>query len=148
MLKSGDPFDEPLIDHDHSVDPLDLLVLAECSRLGREVVIKEPQLAILSWFMATLVDTSPVYTTRAVGSVREADGNHFPSPGWTCKMDSTAGVMAVADGELCVRKVGGLRVADASVVAKDPADTPRFPLRCSKLLKGFKISSVGGVGDI
>ena len=66
MLKSG--------------DLLDLLVLAESSRLGCEVVIKEPQLSILSRFMATPVDTSPVYTTRAVDSVREADGNYFPSP--------------------------------------------------------------------
>jgi hypothetical protein len=40
MLKSGDPFDEPLTDHNHSVDPLDILVLAESSRLGPEVVIK------------------------------------------------------------------------------------------------------------
>lgn len=41
MLKSGDPFEEPLMDHDYS---LDLLVLVESSRVGREVVIKEPQL--------------------------------------------------------------------------------------------------------
>jgi hypothetical protein len=44
MLKSGDPFEEPLMDHDYSLDPLDLLVLVESSRVGREVVIKEPQL--------------------------------------------------------------------------------------------------------
>jgi len=76
-----DPFHESLMDHDHSVDPLGLLVPSESSRLGREVVIKEPQLAILSRFMATSVNTSPVYTTRAVGSVHEADGNHLLLPG-------------------------------------------------------------------
>jgi hypothetical protein len=32
------------MDHDYSLDPLDLLVLVESSRVGREVVIKEPQL--------------------------------------------------------------------------------------------------------
>jgi choline dehydrogenase-like flavoprotein len=135
MLKSGDPFDEPLMDDDHSVDPLDLLVPAESSRLSREVVIKEPQLAILSRFTATSVDISTVYTTRVVGSIHEANGNHFPSPGWTCKMDSTAGAMAVADGELCVRRVGRLRVADASVMPKAPSRHTQIPVKMLNVIE-------------
>ena len=130
-----DPFHESLMDHDHSVDPLGLLVPSESSRLGREVVIKEPQLAIFSRFMATSVNTSPVYTTRAVCSVHEADGNHLLSPGWTCKMDSTAGAMAVANGELCARRVGGLRVADASVMPKAPSRHTQIPIKMLNVIE-------------
>ena len=89
----------------------------------------------MSRFMATSVDALPVYTTRVVGSVREADGNHFPSPGWTCKMGSTAGAMAVADGELCVRRVGGLRVADASVMPKVPGGHTEIPVKMLNVIE-------------
>jgi hypothetical protein len=48
MLKSGDPFEEPLMGHDYLLDPLGLLVLVESSRLGREAVIKGATPNILS----------------------------------------------------------------------------------------------------
>jgi choline dehydrogenase-like flavoprotein len=44
-------------------------------------------------------------------------------------MDSTAGAMAVADGELCVRRVGGPRVADASVMPKVPGGHTKIPVK-------------------
>jgi hypothetical protein len=98
--------------------------------------------------MATSVDTSPVYTTRAVGSVREADGNHFPSLGWICKMGSTVGAMAVADRKLCVRGVGGLRVADASVMPKVLGGHTEIPVKMLNTIERPQINAVGGVREI
>ena len=43
--------------------------------------------------------------------------------------------MAVADGELCVRKVGGLRVADASVMPKVPGGHTEIPVKMLNVIE-------------
>ena len=39
-IKSADPTESPIIDHNYLADPLDLLVLSEACRFGNEVVMK------------------------------------------------------------------------------------------------------------
>ena len=40
MLKSKDPLDNPIVDHNYLSHPLDLLVLTEGVRMGNEVVMQ------------------------------------------------------------------------------------------------------------
>jgi choline dehydrogenase-like flavoprotein len=43
--------------------------------------------------------------------------------------------MAVADGELCVRRVGGLRVADASVMPKVLGGPTEIPVKMLNVIE-------------
>jgi choline dehydrogenase-like flavoprotein len=40
VLKSKEPLDNPIVDHNYLSDPLDLLVLTEGVRMGNEVVMQ------------------------------------------------------------------------------------------------------------
>jgi choline dehydrogenase-like flavoprotein len=63
-------------------------------------------------------------------------------------MGSTAGANAVADGKLCVRGVGGLGVANASVMPKVPGRHTEIPVKMLNAIERLQISAVGGVREI
>ena len=39
-IKSADPFENPIVDHNYLADPLDVLVLSEACRFSNEIVMK------------------------------------------------------------------------------------------------------------
>ena len=77
-------------------------------------------------------------------SMREADGNNFPSTcldlqGWFYWWSN-----GVADVRLCMRRVGGLRVADASVM---PCGHTKMLVRMLSVIERLQISPVGSERD-
>ena len=50
------------------------------------------------------------------------------------------GAMAVADGELCVGRVGGFRVADASVMPKVPGGHTEIPVKVLNVIERLQLA--------
>ena len=116
-IKSADPFENPLVDHNYLSDPLDMLVLSEGVRLGNEVVMKgagTKDIVKGSWPSDL---THHKFTEREEWEphVRQHATTCYHAAG-TCKMGRADDEMAVLDERLRVRGVKGLRVADASVM--------------------------------
>ncbi|KAG9603659.1 alcohol oxidase, partial [Aureobasidium melanogenum] len=95
VLKSKDPLDNPIVDHNYLSDPLDLLVLTE----------GVPNL------------THHAFTKREewIPHVKQHATTCYHAAG-TAKMGKASDNMAVLDEKLQVRGVKGLRVADCSVM--------------------------------
>jgi choline dehydrogenase-like flavoprotein len=79
--------------------------------------------------------------------MREADGNNPHQPAWTCKVGSTGRVIAVADVRLCVRGVGGLKVADASLMLKVLVGHIKMLVKMLSVIERLQISPVGSERD-
>jgi len=116
-LKSADPKDNPVVDHNYLSDELDVLVLSEACKFGNEIIMQGKG-------TVDIVDGSwPVkmshhkHTTREewVPYVKENATTCY-HPAGACKMGADKDPMAVLDAELRVRGVKGLRVADTSVM--------------------------------
>ncbi|KAI9686292.1 MAG: hypothetical protein M1820_010666, partial [Bogoriella megaspora] len=116
-LKSPNPLELPIVDHNYLADPLDLLVLSEACRFGNEVIVngKGTKDVIKGSWPAHL--THHKHTTREdwIDYVK-ANATTCYHPGGTCKMGREDDALAVLDGQLRVRGVQGLRVADCSVM--------------------------------
>ncbi len=140
-LKSVDPTENPVVDHKHLSDPLDLLVLSEGCRLANEIVLEgagSKDIIKGSWphhlthhtqkdrcewesFVKREANTcksiSPDLTPLTLSSETLADhcilGYH---PAGTCKMGNDDDPTAVVDAQLRVRGVDNLRVVDASIM--------------------------------
>lgn len=139
MLKSKDPMDNPVVDHNYLSDPLDMLVLSEGCQLANEIVMEgvgTRDVVAGSWPKKLDHHT---YTTRQEweGFIRDSgDTCEMPPyprylskrnllnfscflgyhPAGSCKMGKSDDPMAVLNEELFVRGVKRLRVADASVM--------------------------------
>jgi choline dehydrogenase-like flavoprotein len=140
-LRSADPKDNPIVDHNYLADPLDVLVLSEACALGNEIITKQPATKTIlkgSWPPSL---THHTYTKRKdwedyvrenattcmSHSIRQMNarlvngtitdmvvaGYH---PGGTAKMGLSDDPMAVLDERLRVRGVKCLRVADTSIM--------------------------------
>jgi hypothetical protein len=131
MLKCRDPFEEPLMDHGYSLDPLDLLILVESSRLGREVLIKGAA--------TSNIVKAHGHFSRRISRIHNESRRFRTCSRWQ-PLSITPRAMAVADGKLCVRGVGGAQSGRRFDHAKGTWRTLRFPLRCSTLLEGFRLA--------
>ncbi|MBD0271128.1 MAG: GMC family oxidoreductase N-terminal domain-containing protein [Acetobacteraceae bacterium] len=115
-LRSPDPDDKPVIRANYLEAPGDRRVMVEAARLGRRIGRAPP--------FADLVEeeTAPppgVDGDEALLEHIRRTGTTVYHPCGTCRMGTDAG--AVADPELRVAGVRGLRVADASVMPLVPS---------------------------
>ncbi|KAL2354294.1 putative GMC oxidoreductase [Cryomyces antarcticus] len=118
-LKSSDPRENPVVDHNYLADPLDMLVLSEACRFGNEIVTLgagTKDIVKGSWPPNL---THHTYTEREQWEpfVRQHATTCY-HPGGTCKMGKSDDPLAVVDERLRVRGVANLRVADVSVMPK------------------------------
>ncbi|KAG9238522.1 hypothetical protein BJ875DRAFT_532301 [Amylocarpus encephaloides] len=116
-LKSADPEDNPVVDHNYLAEELDMLVLTEACKFANEIITQGKGTADIvegSW-------------PRDLGHHKYTEREHWTQfvkdnattcyhPAGTCKMGNSDDPMAVLDHELRVRGVQGLRVADTSVM--------------------------------
>lgn len=116
-LKSADPMENPIVDHNYLADPLDLLVLSEGCRYANEIVMngKGTKDIIKGSWPPELTHHS--YTTREqwVPYVKQQATTCYHAAG-TCKMGKADDPSAVLDEKLRIRGVKGLRVADVSIM--------------------------------
>ncbi|KFY43004.1 hypothetical protein V494_02139 [Pseudogymnoascus sp. VKM F-4513 (FW-928)] len=116
-LRSADPKDNPVVDHNYLADPLDLLVLSEACKFGNEIITQGKGTAGIvegSW-PANLAHHKYTEREEWVPFVKENATTCY-HPAGTCKMGASDDPLAVLDSELRVRGVQGLRVADTSVM--------------------------------
>jgi len=116
-LKSADPKDNPVVDHNYLADKLDILVLSEACKFANEIITNGKGTAKITQGSWPTDLTHHTYTTREqwVPFVKENATTCY-HPGGTCKMGAPDDPMAVLDADLRVRGVRGLRVADTSVM--------------------------------
>ena len=110
-LRSGDPFEEPVIDPNYLTEQADVDTLVEGVRRAREIARAEP----LDDYRGEEVWPGEDAQTDAeiAEHVRET-GHTVYHPVGTCKMGDDD--MAVVDDDLRVHGLEGLRVVDASVM--------------------------------
>ena len=113
QLRSADPADAPRIEPGYLSTEEDRLVAAQSLRLTRRIVA-QPALAP---FAPRELKPGPQYESdedlaRLAGDI----GTTIFHPVGTCRMGRADDALAVTDPHLAVRGVGGLHVADASVM--------------------------------
>ncbi|XP_035716441.1 glucose dehydrogenase [FAD, quinone] [Folsomia candida] len=119
-LRSSDPFDAPLIDPKYFSDPNDMKVMID----GFKFAVKLYETAN-TWkkYNASLVkkhfpgcETHPLQSDAYYECyIRHATATMW-HPTSSCKMGNENDPMTVVDSNLRVRKVAGLRIADASIM--------------------------------
>ncbi|MCJ1466557.1 hypothetical protein MMC07_005177 [Pseudocyphellaria aurata] len=119
-LKSADPGENPVVDHNYLDDPLDLLVLSEGCRLANEVVTEgsgTKDIVKGSW--PPEMAAHHLYTTREEWDAFVKDNAlTCYHPAGTCSMGQPENPLAVVDPQLRVRGTTNLRVADVSIMPK------------------------------
>jgi choline dehydrogenase len=108
-LRSPDPLDPPQIDPAYLQDPEDLRVLVEGVKLARRIA-RSPRLA--RWLSGERAPGASLTTDEELADWVRANAHTIYHPVATCALGR------VVDGELRVRGVEGLRVADASVIPR------------------------------
>ncbi|KAH7370498.1 hypothetical protein BKA65DRAFT_488561 [Rhexocercosporidium sp. MPI-PUGE-AT-0058] len=116
-LKSTDPMDNPIVDHNYLSEDLDILVLSEACKFANEIVTqgKGTKAIVDGSWPADLTHHKHTKREDWVPYVKDNATTCY-HPGGTCKMGTSDDPMAVLDAELRVRGVKGLRVADTSVM--------------------------------
>ncbi|KAE8448655.1 hypothetical protein EG329_009080 [Mollisiaceae sp. DMI_Dod_QoI] len=146
-LKSADPKDNPVVNHNYLGEELDVVVLSEACRFANEIITQgkgTKDIAEDSW-PKTL--THHKHTTREdwVPFVKEHATTCY-HPGGTCKMGSDSDPMAVLDAELRVRGVQGLRVADTSVMPRLNQGHTQMPAYA--IAGDVNLKDIAGTGDV
>jgi choline dehydrogenase len=121
-LRSRDPADKPRITYNlfQSHDDIDAMVRA--INACRQVYATKP----LSDMIERELAPGPAVTSHAdLADYIRANCGHRSHPVGTCKMGLDD--MAVVDGQLRVRGLEGLRVADASVMPETPSGNTNLP---------------------
>ncbi|EXJ78576.1 hypothetical protein A1O1_08977 [Capronia coronata CBS 617.96] len=116
-LRSSNPLENPIVDHQYLADPLDLLVLTQgCQTINNIMTTGSATKDLIkgSWPPRR---SHHQYTSRKEWEpyVKETVTTCY-HPGGTCKMGQITDPMAVLDEQLRVRGVKGLRVVDVSVM--------------------------------
>lgn len=120
-LRSASPADPPRIDTAHLRDPDDMARMIEATLHGRRIS-RTPPLAgfVTGAELAPGPGISDDDTAGLVRSIRQRVGSYHHPVG-TCAMGPDPGDGAVVDARGAVHGVGGLWVADASVMPAIPA---------------------------
>ncbi|PQE24959.1 GMC oxidoreductase protein [Rutstroemia sp. NJR-2017a WRK4] len=150
-LKSKDPKENPVVDHNYLSEELDIVVLSEACRFANEIIVKgkgTKDIVEGSWPKGL---THHAYTSREewVPYVKDNATTCY-HPGGTCKMGKPTDPLAVLDAELRVRGVKGLRVADTSVMPllnQGHTQMPAYAIaeKAADLIKGVGGLDIGGI---
>ncbi|KAI9812620.1 MAG: hypothetical protein M1827_004609 [Pycnora praestabilis] len=140
-LKSKDPMDNPVVDHNYLADPLDLTVLSEACTFANEIVVKGSGTKDILKGAWPKTLTHHAYTNREDWKpyVRDNATTCY-HPAGSAKMGKSGDPMAVLDERLRVRGVKGLRVADVSVMPLLNQGHPQMPAygigeKCADMIK-------------
>lgn len=110
-LQSANPNDHPLIDPNYLSTESDLETAADAIRLTRKIVSQE---ALKPYSPEEYKPGSELQTEAELRHAAAEIGTTIFHPVGTAKMGNDA--LAVVDDELCVHKINGLRVVDASIM--------------------------------
>ncbi|KAH9862368.1 hypothetical protein J1614_011022 [Plenodomus biglobosus] len=116
-LKTVDPKDNPVVDHNYLNDPLDMLVMTEACKFANEIVMngKGTKNVIKGSWPADLAHHKHTQREDWEPHVRQHATTCYHASG-TCKMGRSDDLEAVLDSRLRVRGVRNLRVADLSSI--------------------------------
>ncbi|KAH7355722.1 hypothetical protein BKA66DRAFT_475102 [Pyrenochaeta sp. MPI-SDFR-AT-0127] len=116
-LRSSDPLENPIVDHNYLNNPLDMLVMTEACRFANEIVMngKGTKDIIKGSWPADLTHHTNAKREDWESHVRQHATTCYHASG-TCKMGTLVDKNAVLDSRLRVRGVRNLRVADVSSV--------------------------------
>jgi choline dehydrogenase len=117
-LRSSDPFDPPLIDPGYLSDEDDVRVLLHGVRLARRLLETS---ALKPLVREEMLPGAGAQTDEELTAVLRAKAHTLYHPVGTCALGT------VVDADLRVRGVGGLRVADASVIPRVPRGHTNWP---------------------
>jgi choline dehydrogenase len=121
-LRSADPSDAPIIEHQLLGDPRDLADLMAGCRLARTVMGSEP---IARQVISEAQPGAPVQTDAEWEAYLRRSAWGAQHPMGTCKMGDSQD--CVVDNELRVHGVRGLRVVDASIFPTAPSGNTNAP---------------------
>jgi len=110
-LKSADPSSPPAIRPNYLATEGDVTMLVEGLKLSRRIAASE---ALSPWIAAEHMPGPDVRSDAEIADYVRRAGTTIFHPSGTCKMGNDD--MAVVDERLRVRGLGGLRVADASIM--------------------------------
>ncbi|MXO58790.1 choline dehydrogenase [Altererythrobacter salegens] len=118
-LRSPDPRDPPRIQFNMFSEPDDLAAMVRAMELSRELYAQEP--------LARLIvhEVRPGDGTQDLAEYIRRNGATRSHPVGTCRMG--VGEDAVVDGELRVRGIDGLRIADASIMPMITSGNTNLP---------------------
>lgn len=122
-LRSGDPFADPIIRHNFFRDEVDRMAMVNAVRIVRKIA-EQPA---LSRYMAGEIRPGPdVQTDDEITDWLRANGIANLHPVGSCAMRPEA-AGGVVDHRLRVHGIGGLYVADASIMPSLPAGNTNAP---------------------
>ncbi len=110
-IQSPRPADHPRIDPGYLAEPADITCLRDGVRLARAIGQQSP---LARYNAGDIAPGADVVDDGAIDGWVRATANTIFHPVGTCRMGADA--LSVVDAELCVRGLGGLRIADASVM--------------------------------
>ena len=137
-LRSADPMDAPRIVPNYLSDPYDLDIMAKGVRLGQQIMsqpVLQPYISreqLPGRPLTSLDDYRDYVKEQAQGALH---------PVGTCRIGKDP--MAVVDSQLRLHGIGGLRVADASVMPSLPSGNTNAP----SIMVGERVSDFIRVGD-
>ena len=140
-LRSADPADDPVALFNYLQDPRDMAEMVDGYRTGMEL-LQQPALAEFRGAAAIAARNHPKETDADIEQFVRANSGTDYHPCGTCRMGGAEGdEMAVVDGEMRVRGVGGLYVVDASVMPAIPsgnlnAPTQMIAMRGADFIRG------------
>jgi choline dehydrogenase len=115
-LASKDPAVPPLVDPNYLGDPSDVEKLVEAVKIARRIFATA---AFAPWVGAELMPADDPKTDDELRAFVRSTADSYHHQAGSCKMGTDD--LAVVDPELRVRGVGGLRIADASVMPVVPS---------------------------
>jgi choline dehydrogenase-like flavoprotein len=139
QLRTRDARDQALVDPRYFAAPEDLDTMVKAVALARSVARAEP---LRAWGNLELMPGARVAAPEAIAQfIRKNVMTTYHFSG-TCKLGT--GGDSVVDGELRVRGVRGLRVADASVIPSAPVSAMNAP----SMLVGYRAAQLirAGIG--
>ncbi|KPL67713.1 hypothetical protein SZ64_06030 [Erythrobacter sp. SG61-1L] len=120
-LRSADPRDPPRIFLNMFAEPGDMEGMIQSIRLTRNIYEQAPLAKLIA---RENLPGSRRQTKAELEEFVRATATHRAHPACSCRMGTDDG--AVADGDLRVRGVDGLRIADASVMPALPRGNPNL----------------------